>query len=109
MAEDKVAKLELRIKQLEDQLTGFRGTPPADLTADEIRVYQKVSTMMAANCAGGGIYECVVCTTRCLLCIRCVQCLPRCWGPCWECTCGPCLATSSGGGGMGRFSGLGDE
>ena len=111
MAEDKVAKLELRIKQLEDQVQGFRAAQPQDLTADEIRTYQKVSSVVAAgDISVCGINECQVCVISCLRCIRCIRCLPRCWPQCVpECVCGPCLASGGGSGGVGRFSGLGNE
>jgi hypothetical protein len=113
MAEDKVAKLELRIRQLEDQLKTFRAAEPQDLSADEVRAYAKVRGMLGGDVEFCGINDCQVCIVRCLRCLQCVSCVrcglcTRCT-PCVECVCGPCIAAGGGTTGLRRFSELGDE
>lgn len=111
MAEEKVARLELRIKQLEDQIKELRAEPEIqDVSADDIRVYRKVRESLQADFACG-INECQPCIVPrpCIRCvrpsIRCVRCA------CVECVCGPCaacLSSPGSAGGMGRFSDLGE-
>src|SRR5687768_6248730 len=69
MAEDKVARLELRIRQLEDQLKGFRAEEPQDVSADEVKAYQKVRSMLAADYGEFcGINDCARCVVGCIRC-----------------------------------------
>lgn len=107
MAED-IKKLELRIRELENQLKQQQAAAtPQDLTKEEIAAYHKVSS--ALNAAAGdwdcGINECTpikFCACRvCQICKVCRTCV--CIN---ECVCGPCNICRIGGGG-GGFSGFG--
>lgn len=102
MAED-VKKLELRVRELENQLKQFQAqATPQDLTKEEIAAYHKVSSAIAAGEWECGINECMpikICACRiCRICRTCV-CIN-------ECICGPCNICRIGGGG-GGFSGFG--
>jgi hypothetical protein len=105
MAED-VKKLELRIRELENQLKQYQASAaPQDLTKEEIAAYHKVSSALSAfDDWGCGINECRpigicrVCSV-CRVCRVCRVCIN-------ECVCGPCNICTSGGGG-GGFSGFG--
>ena len=110
MAEE-ITKLELRIRELEDQLKGFRtARAPQSLTADEVSAYQKVRGVLAADFGDMcGVNECQqlrpCACYRCYFCHFCSRCIT-------ECTCGPCLACWTGGplaAGARRFGGLGEE
>ena len=113
MADDAVRKLEMRIVELEDQLTQLRARPePKDVSADEVSAYIKVREMLAfdwgENC---GINECMRCIARCDSCIRWPsETISRCVTLCaciFECSCGPCNRGGFGIGGRERFTGLG--
>jgi hypothetical protein len=86
---------------------GSRKREAADLSADEIRAYQKVRDVIAADwgefCGINDCFRCII--NRCLRCYTPVPIpIPR---PCdFECSCGPCNVGGMGGG-LGRFSGLG--
>jgi hypothetical protein len=108
MAEER-SRLEMRIKQLEDQLQELRAArEPVDISADEIAAYRKVAGVLAGWDQECGINECHP--------VLPIRFRPRHWpwpwpcGPCipcdYECYCGPCLRGPIGGGG-GRFGGLG--
>jgi hypothetical protein len=105
MAED-VKRLELRIKELENQLKQFQAPAPQELTKEDIAAYQKVSKALASvDDWGCGINECRpigicrVCGV-CRVCRVCRVCIN-------ECVCGPCNICAAGGGG-GGFSGFGE-
>jgi hypothetical protein len=105
---DDLKKLEMRIDKLESMLSSSaRAREAADLTADEIKAYQKVRDVVAADygefCGINDCFRCIV--FRCLRCYEPVPIpIPR---PCdVECSCGPCNVGRFGGG-AGRFSGLG--
>jgi hypothetical protein len=99
-----IQKLELRIKELEDQLKSLRSS--GQISADDLQAFQRVRD--ALLCGAGCLSEC----TRCLsqLCVaNCVtNCITICIQRCiFECTCGPCSQERPLGGGGGRFGGLG--
>ena len=106
--ESDIKQLELRIKELEDQLKQLRATHEAvNISAEEVKAYRKVRDVLALDpdteC---GINEC----SRCIInrCInRCIvnRCIVRCI---FECTCGPCNLGDFTIGGGGRFGNLGD-
>ncbi len=107
MAEEDVKKLELRIRELENQLKTFQAaaSAPQALSAEEIAAYQKVSSVLSGfDDWGCGINECrpiSVCricnVVACRICRACRVCIN-------ECVCGPC---SMGGGSGGGFTGFG--
>ena len=104
MADD-VKALELRIRELENQLKQFQAAAgPQALTREEVAAYQKVSSVLAADDWGGGINECrpiYFCACHvCKVCKVCRVCIN-------ECVCGPCNVCSHGGGAGGGFSGFG--
>ena len=110
-SEEDVQRLEARIVELEDQLKAVRGTrEPVEISAEEMQAFRKVSDAVASDLACGG-----ACLSECRGCIilRCVSPCLRCSRPCIvdpcivECSCGPCLIGGFGGGGGGRFGGLG--
>jgi hypothetical protein len=108
--ETDVQKLELRIKELEDQLKSLRSS--SQVTPEDLQAFQRVRDAMLATCLSGCISECarcigplciVNCVTNCVT--NCITvCITRCI---FECTCGPCLQDRPAGGGGGRFGGLG--
>lgn len=103
MGRDEVEALQQRVAELEKLLQARR--EPADITADEIRAYRKVSDILAADwdefC---GINDCYRPVIRCVV-VRCIQrCVVRCIN---ECTCGPCGGGPWGGGGISRFEQFG--
>jgi hypothetical protein len=105
---DDVKSLEMRINKLESMLaeSGQR-REATNLSADEIRAYQKVRDVIAADwgefCGINDCFRCII--NRCLRCWEPVPIpIPR---PCdIECSCGPC-GFGRFGGGLSRFSGLG--
>jgi hypothetical protein len=114
MGEDEVKKLEMRIVELEDQLKQLRARPePVDISADELRAYQKVREVLATDWGDFcGINDCMRCMAR--LCGSCIkwpsETISRCIRLCgciFECFCGPCNMGGFEGGGGARFSGLG--
>lgn len=102
MASDEVEALKQRVAQLEKLLEARR--EPADITADEIRAYRKVSDILAADWGEFcGINDCFRPVIRCVA--ACIQrCVVRCIN---ECTCGPCGGVSWGGGEISRFEQFG--
>ncbi|HEX2295259.1 MAG TPA: hypothetical protein VHN37_08125 [Actinomycetota bacterium] len=107
MGDDRIRKLEMRIKQLEDQLQGQRAASqtaePTDISADEIATYQKVRDVVGIDPACG-INECYVRPKLPPIGYLCIKpCLPP---PCiYECTCGPCNVGGWRGGGFGGLGG----
>ena len=102
MAENEVEALKARVAELEKALKARR--EPVDVTADEIRAFQKVSGLLAGDWGDScGINECYRPPV-----IRCVQCIQRCIVRCiYECTCGPCGPQYLGAGGFERFEQFG--
>jgi hypothetical protein len=105
MANDDIKKLEMRIAQLETMLERATArTAVSDLTADEIKAFQKVRDALAfdpdTSC---GINECARCiVTR--ICRLCHLCHCHVCKVCdVECVCGPCIMGAPGG----RFGNLG--
>ena len=114
MAEDQIRKLELRIKELEDQLRSQRGQPDvSEISADDLQAYQKVREALQVDWGDFcGINDCARCIVR--LCDRCIrwpsETISRCVHTCgciFECFCGPCNWGGFQQGGGGRFGGLG--
>ncbi len=108
MADEEVKKLELRISQIESLLG--KGTTKREITnlsAEEIKAYQKVRDVIAADWGDFcGINDCFRCTiircgvgSLCRVCSVCRVCDV-------ECVCGPCSLGSLGGT-LRRFEGLG--
>lgn len=108
MSDDQVKKLELRVQQLEQLLASApQRTQAASLTADELKAYQKVRDVIAADwgefCGINDCFRCIILrcgTSRCV-----VRCVVRCIN---ECVCGPCIQGDLGTfeGGLSRFGGL---
>jgi hypothetical protein len=102
---DDVKELNLRLTKLEQAIGGLaEQRSVTNLTADEIKAYQKVRDVMAANwgdfCGINDCFRCVV--------VRCLRCYtPLCRRCDIECSCGPC-AIGTLGGGLQRFSDLGE-
>jgi len=113
MAEDKIRKLELRIKELEDQLETQRAGPEAtDLKAEELQAYLKVREMLQVDWGEFcGVNDCMRIGRLCGPCIRWPsETISRCVHTCgciFECFCGPCNFGGFSSGGGGRFSQLG--
>ena len=104
-SESDIQKLELRIKELEDQLKSMRSSQPgSQISAEDMQAFQRVRDALLG---GGGASFCLTECTRCIgLCI--VNCISVCIQRCiFECSCGPCLQERPLGGGGGRFGGLG--
>lgn len=103
--EKKFEALEGRIVELENQLKQ-RGVKheAQEFTPEELETYAKVRDVIAADYGEFcGINDCFRCVQRCLqVCV--VRCIQVCIN---ECTCGPCNWGHLGGGGGGRFGGLG--
>ena len=101
--ESDVQKLELRIKELEDQMKAMRSSPSGpQISAEDMQTFQRVRDALSI-----GANFCLTECTRCVgLCI--VNCITICNQRCiFECSCGPCLQERPLGGGGGRFGGLG--
>lgn len=101
-----VKKLEMRISQLEELVAGSMKREAVDISAEEMRAYQKVRDVIAADYGEFcGINDCFRCIIRCLRCQVCSVCqiCQRCD---FECVCGPCNVGGLGGR-LDRFSGLG--
>jgi hypothetical protein len=103
MSED-VKKLELRIRELENQLKNFQSAAqPQDLTKEEIAAFHKVNSTLNAGDWECGINECRPIS----ICRVCRVCACRVCKICiFECTCGPCNICQVGGSG-GSFGGFG--
>lgn len=108
--EDRVEELELQIKELSEKLnavTGGGGRRVADLTEEELATYKKVQDIVAADWGEFcGINDCFRCIQICRVCRVCQVC-QVCVACVHECSCGPCSGGTIGGGGLGRFGGLG--
>ena len=105
MAEGKEKTLEMRVAELEDKLSKLH------ITEDEMKAYQKVSSLLGAGAAGAAdiapgtgvapqataIRTCIIRTCIIRTCI--ISCIN-------ECTCGPCIIGGGGFGG-GGFGTLG--
>lgn len=110
MAEnDNVKRLEMRIAKLEEMI-GQMGArrAPAEVTAEEIKAYQKVRDVLAADwgefCGINDCFRCII--VRCIT--RCIALCDVVCRPCdVECSCGPCNMGGLGGR-LRRFSDLGD-
>lgn len=104
---EETKELSLRIERIEklvEGLAGQRQAQPADLSADEIKAYQKVRDVIAVDygrfCGINDCFRCVI--VRCLTACQTV-CDIVC-EPCdIECSCGPCAV----GGLRGRTSRFG--
>jgi hypothetical protein len=105
---DDLKALQQRIDKLESMLAQTTKSREAtNLTADEIKAYQKVRDVMAADygefCGINDCFRCII--QRCYRCYTPVPIpIPRVCDV--ECSCGPCNVGGLGGG-LGRFSGLG--
>jgi hypothetical protein len=108
MGEDQIRKLELRIKELEDQLQTQRQPKAADISANEVQAFLKVRDMLRVDWGDFcGINDCLACRlcgggsggggAVCRVCRACIV----------ECTCGPCNIGPFAGGGISRFEQLG--
>jgi hypothetical protein len=100
MAEPKEKSLEMRVAELEDKLSKLH------ITEDEMKAYQKVSSLLGAGTGGAEAAEGASTAASIRTCIirTCIirTCIIVCIN---ECTCGPCII---GGGGVGGgFGGLG--
>jgi hypothetical protein len=104
-SDEEFEELKGRIVELENRLSERAGQrqDTSSLTPEELQAYAKVRDIIATDLGGFcGINDCF----RCII-VRCLQSCVRCSQPCiFECTCGPC-GPGLGGGGIGRFSGLG--
>ena len=107
--DEPIKKLEARIVELEQALSKVpRRGEPANVSAEELKTYQKVRDALAADWGDEcGINECL----RCIPCIRVCgggasfRCISKCIN---ECICGPCnVCSTGGGGGFGGFGGFG--
>jgi hypothetical protein len=106
--DDRIAALEGRIAELENQLAGRAkraGPPAAELTQDDLAAFQRVRDVLATDwgdfCGINDCFRCRICRvcTTCVICRVCRVCDV-------ECICGPC---NVGGmvGGPGGFSSFG--
>ena len=106
--DDTIKKLEMRIAQLETALEGRKArTAVADLTADEIKAFQKVRDAFAfdpdTSCVINECLRCIV-TKICHVCHLCHCHICNVCKICdVECTCGPCIMSVP----TGRFGNLG--
>lgn len=107
MSDDRIKALELKIESLEKKIDGLgKGFEPTDITADELKAYHKVNSVLAFGEGACGINECQPCIIR-----RCIggggirRCIVRCIN---ECNCGPCNPGFGGGWGGGGFGSLGE-
>lgn len=98
MAEQK--SLEMRVAELEDKLSKLH------ITEEEMKAYQKVTSLLAGQAAGVTALPCVI--SRCFPCNPCLPpCRPPCicicpcgpgfCNPCWPCACVPTSGTLGGG------------
>jgi hypothetical protein len=98
--------LEMRVAELEDKLAKLH------VTEDEMRAYEKVSSLMASQGAAGETGAAALSPQICTISRSRLVCIHR--GPiarqivrfCYECNCGPCIqggADFTGGGGFGGF------
>ena len=108
-SQEEFEELKGRIVELENRLKGEGAAAVAEpeLTPEEIKAFLKVRDRLGAdwgeNC---GINECfrppvLRCISRCV--VTCFACHPVCA----ECTCGPCIMSGGGVGGVSRFGALG--
>ena len=105
---NQIESLEMRIVELENELKTLRASrEPVDISAEELKAYQKVRGVMRQDVDFCGINDCKPCTL-----VHCdVAPVQVRWPePCiYECSCGPCSyynpARVRVGGG--RFGGLG--
>jgi hypothetical protein len=103
MSDDRIKSLEVKIESLEKKHEGLaKGPEISDVSAEELRAYQKVSALLDPAC---GINEC----QRCIV-LRCGggfirRCVVRCIN---ECNCGPCNPGYGGGFFGGGFGSLGE-
>jgi hypothetical protein len=102
MADKNVEELNERVARLEKLLAARE---PVDITADEIKAFQKVANLLAFDWGDCGINECYrPPVVRCIV-SRCVtRCVVRCIN---ECTCGPCGIDPGVVGGISRFDQFG--
>ena len=113
MGEDQIRKLELRIKELEDQPQTQRKPPePEDVSADEVKAFLKVRDTLQPDWGDFcGINDCMKAARLCGSCIRWPsETISRCVNTCgciFECFCGPCNWGPFTAGGGGRFQQLG--
>jgi hypothetical protein len=103
MADDELAELKARVAELEKLLKSR--SQPAEITADEMAAYKKVSDALAFDVGDCGINECyrmpvLKCVQRCIV----VKCIVKCT---YECSCGPCNVGGYMGGGFSRFEEFG--
>ena len=105
MTDANIQKLELRIQELEKLLANAPArTQATNLTADEIKAYQKVRDVVAADwgefCGINDCFRCIILRCHTTLCIT--RCIYRCIN---ECVCGPCIQGHAGtfDGGLARF------
>jgi hypothetical protein len=95
--------LEMRVAELEDKLSKIH------ITEDEMKAYQKVSSLVGQQAAPSPIPQVCV-ASRCIS----VACISTCIAtscirqPCiYECTCGPCSCILQSKGPGGDFGGFG--
>ncbi len=98
--EDRIKKLELKITELENKLKEMGAAQAPAIDPEDMKTYQKVSNQLKA------------CSIACAICQPkiCWPCIPHCICPCGPgfcqpcvCTCGPCIASGSSGGGFSGF------
>lgn len=101
--ESDIQKLELRIKELEDQLKAMRSAQGAQLSAEDLQAFQRVRDTLLCS-VSGCLNECSRCIANCAW-----RCIFECTcGPCGGCGgCGGCIVERPMSGGAGRFGGLG--
>lgn len=107
--DDTVKRLEAKVIELEKKLSAVPTRAAVeDITADEMKAYQKVRDIVAADYGEFcGINDCFRVTWRCVTpSIASFRCIVRCIN---ECVCGPCNVCLAGGGvgGGGTFGGFG--
>ena len=105
-SQEEFDELKGRIVELENQLKGRAvQRDVSSITPEEMQAFVKVRDVVAGDWGEFcGINDCFRCVVQ-----RCLQlCIVRCIQVCiFECTCGPCNQGQVGGGGLGRFGGLG--
>jgi hypothetical protein len=121
MAEQKPGgekSIEMRLAEIEDKLNQLTGGGAANITEEEMRAYNKVSTLLAAQGSaaftpdptGPSIQPCVIGRPITRGIPRGGPIIPRInrWVcECYECQCGPCGFTGGQGGFGGGFGGFG--
>src|SRR5258708_4753882 len=86
--DDPIKKLEARIVELEQRLGDMPRRPePADISADELKAYQKVKARLSADWGDEcGLNECMRCLPASFRCYRCLpasfRCITRCINEC---------------------------